>query len=70
LSFDDVVEEGEEGTIKPCANTDKRQNQGANMNSYTILIKTLLILLFISYSLEDEADQNEVQEITKDTNQQ
>jgi hypothetical protein len=47
------------------------KNQGAYTNSYTILKKPLLILLFISYSLEDEADQNqnEVQEITKDTNQ-
>jgi hypothetical protein len=47
------------------------KNQGAYTNSYTILKKSLLILLFISCSLEDEADQNqnEVQEITKDTNQ-
>jgi hypothetical protein len=38
------------------------KKQGAATNLYNILSHTLLIFLCISYSIEDETSQNDVQE--------
>jgi hypothetical protein len=62
LTFDDIEEDHEEGTTTEYTNASKRKKQGAGTNFYNILTNTLLILLCISYSIDDEASQNDVQE--------
>jgi hypothetical protein len=67
LTFEEIEEDHEEETVTEYANDQKRKKQGPPTNLYNILSNRLLILLWISYSIEDEASQNDVQDKNMDT---
>jgi hypothetical protein len=59
LTFEEVEEDHEEGKAIEYANAKKRK-KGPATNLYNTLSNALLIFLCISYSIENEASQNDV----------
>jgi hypothetical protein len=58
LTFHEVKEDHEEGTTSEYTNAQKHKKSPAT-NLYNILSNTFLILLCISYNIEDEASSRD-----------